>query len=139
MPPARPRMLPPTFGDPRRTGRPRPPPKGPTTDPGTFSIGLAVKDLAASKRFYEKLASFTDVRELQRRLESRDVALQQEADERTTGPAGFVDVDPDGHPVPVDRHVWAEPRAKPRLDASRRGGARGAGIEAGRPTPGGVK
>ena len=122
-------------------------------DLGAFSVSLAVKDLEASRRFYEKfgfqafagdasrnwlilkngdhviglfqgmferniltfnpgwdsnarpLPWFTDVRELQRRLKAQGVALQQEADESTTGPASFVAVDPDGNPVLVDQHV----------------------------------
>jgi len=53
----------------------------------------------------QPLASFTDVRELQRQLKAQGVALQQEADESTTGPASFVAVDPDGNPVLVDQHV----------------------------------
>ncbi len=72
---------------------------------GAFSVSLAVKDLEASRRFYEKLASFTDVRDLQRRLKAQGVQLQQEADESTTGPASFVAVDPDGNPILVDQHV----------------------------------
>jgi catechol 2,3-dioxygenase-like lactoylglutathione lyase family enzyme len=72
---------------------------------GTFSISLAVKDLAASKAFYEKLASFTDVRELQRRLKAQGVKLEQEADESTTGPASFIAMDPDGNPILIDQHV----------------------------------
>ena len=120
---------------------------------GTFSISLAVKDIEASRRFYEKfgftafagdatknwlilkngdhaiglfqgmferniltfnpgwdsnaqkLDSFTDIRDLQRRLKAQGVALQQEADESTTGPASFIAVDPDGNPVLVDQHV----------------------------------
>lgn len=120
---------------------------------GAFSVSLAVKDLAASKRFYEKfgfkafagdasqnwlilkngghviglfqgmfekniltfnpgwdgnaqkLASFTDVRELQRQLKAQGVQLVREADEHTTGPASFMAVDPDGNPVLVDQHV----------------------------------
>ena len=120
---------------------------------GTFSISLAVKDIEASRSFYEKLgftvfagdasqnwlilkngdhviglfqgmfekniltfnpgwdsnaqklARFTDVRELQRRLKAQGVALQQQADESTTGPASFVAVDPDGNPILVDQHV----------------------------------
>jgi len=120
---------------------------------GAFSISLAVKDIEASRRFYEtfgfkvfggdaaqnwlilkngdhiiglfqgmfeknmltfnpgwdsnaqKLASFTDIRELQRQLKLEGVQLQQEADERTTGPASFVAVDPDGNPILVDQHV----------------------------------
>jgi catechol 2,3-dioxygenase-like lactoylglutathione lyase family enzyme len=122
-------------------------------DLGAFSVSLAVKDLQASKAFYQTLGflpfagnesqnwlilkngthviglfqgmferniltfnpgwdsearaleSFTDVRELQRRLKARGVQLQQEADESTAGPASFVAVDPDGNPILVDQHV----------------------------------
>ena len=121
-------------------------------DLGAFSVSLAVKDLEASRSFYEKfgfkvfggdaaqnwlilkngdhilglfqgmfeknlltfnpgwdqdarnLPSFTDVRELQRRLKAQGVALVSEADETTTGPASFVAVDPDGNPILVDQH-----------------------------------
>lgn len=120
---------------------------------GAFSISLAVKDIEASRAFYEalgftafggdvtrnwlilkngdhviglfqgmfdknmltfnpgwdsnasKLEAFTDVRDLQRQLKARGVALLSEADETTTGPASFVAVDPDGNPVLVDQHV----------------------------------
>lgn len=120
---------------------------------GAFSISLAVKDLQASKAFYEKfgfrefagdaasnwlilkngdhtiglfqgmfekniltfnpgwnqdttrMADFTDVRELQRRLKAAGVTLVSEADEATSGPASFVAVDPDGNPILVDQHV----------------------------------
>lgn len=51
------------------------------------------------------LAAFTDVRELQRQLKAQGVALQQEADETTAGPASFIAVDPDGNPILVDQHV----------------------------------
>jgi catechol 2,3-dioxygenase-like lactoylglutathione lyase family enzyme len=122
-------------------------------DLGAFSVSLAVKDLAASRSFYEtlgfrafagepsqnwlilkngncviglfqgmferniltfnpgwdgdaqKLASFTDIRELQRRLKAQGVPFQQQADESTSGPASFVVVDPDGNPILVDQHV----------------------------------
>jgi lactoylglutathione lyase len=120
---------------------------------GAFSISLAVKDLAASRAFYEKLgfevfggdaasnwlilkngdhviglfqgmfernmltfnpgwdssatrlAEFTDVRELQRRLKAQGVQLAAEADDATEGPAYFMAIDPDGNPVLVDQHV----------------------------------
>ncbi len=120
---------------------------------GAFSVSLAVKDLEASRSFYEKLGfthkggdaaqgwlvlknggtviglfqgmfeknmltfnpgwdqnaqkldSFTDVRELQRRLKEQGVALQQEADESTTGPGYFMLEDPDGNPILFDQHV----------------------------------
>ena len=119
---------------------------------GVFSISLAVKDIEASKQFYQKLgfavfhgnqaqnwlimkngeaivglfqgmfekniltfnpgwdtnaqnlASFTDVRDLQRKLKAQGVVLQTEADETTTGPASFIAVDPDGNPILVDQH-----------------------------------
>jgi catechol 2,3-dioxygenase-like lactoylglutathione lyase family enzyme len=122
-------------------------------DLGAFSISLAVKNLEASRAFYEKLgfrafagdasqnwlimkngdhaiglfqgmfekniltfnpgwdsdaqklAKFTDVRELQRQLKAQGVQLAQEADESTTGPASFLAVDPDGNPILVDQHV----------------------------------
>ena len=51
------------------------------------------------------LDTFTDVRELQRKLKSQGVQLVTEADETTTGPASFVAVDPDGNPILVDQHV----------------------------------
>jgi predicted enzyme related to lactoylglutathione lyase len=120
---------------------------------GAFSISLAVKDLQASRQFYEKfgfkafagdasknwlilkngdhviglfqgmfdkniltfnpgwdsnaqkLAAFTDVRELQRQLKAQGVHLVKEADESGTGPASFVAVDPDGNQILVDQHV----------------------------------
>jgi len=46
----------------------------------------------------QKLATFTDVRELQRQLKAQGVPLVQEVDESTTGPASLVIVDPDGIP-----------------------------------------
>jgi len=120
---------------------------------GAFSISLAVKDVQASKEFYEKLGfevfhgdieqnwlimkngdhaiglfqgmfekniltfnpgwdkdaqeleSFTDVRELQRRLKEKGVALEAEADKSSTGPASFMLTDPDGNPILVDQHI----------------------------------
>ncbi len=122
-------------------------------DLGAFSVSLSVKDLEASRRFYERLGfepmggdpaqgwlilkngdhiiglfqgmfernsltfnpgwdqdasavgSFTDVRELQRRLKSQDVEFVAEVDETGSGPGSFVIVDPDGNPIIVDQHV----------------------------------
>ena len=119
---------------------------------GNFSVSLAVKDIEASRSFYEKfgfkvfmgdakqnwlimkngehviglfqgmfdkniltfnpgwdsngqnLASFTDVRELQRQLKANGVKLLTEADEKTSGPASFTAVDPDGNQILVDQH-----------------------------------
>ena len=50
------------------------------------------------------LAQFTDVRELQRRLKAKGVVLASEADEKTTGPAQFMVIDPDGNPILFDQH-----------------------------------
>lgn len=120
---------------------------------GAFSVSLTVKDIHASKSFYEKLgfsefggeidqnwlimksgdhiiglfqgmfekniltfnpgwdqdaqtlASFTDVRDLQKELKAQGIAFESEADESTSGPASFVIVDPDGNPILVDQHV----------------------------------
>lgn len=120
---------------------------------GAFSISLAVKDIEASKSFYEKLgfevmggditqnwlilkngdtviglfqgmfeknmltfnpgwdssaqklSSFTDVRELQRRLKEQGVEFVTEADESTTGPGHFIVEDPDRNPILFDQHV----------------------------------
>ena len=124
-----------------------------TMNLGAFSVSLAVKDLEASRKFYEKLGFkvfagdasqnwlilkngdhaiglfqgmfekniltfnpgwdsnaqkldvFTDVRDLQRQLKAKGVAVQTEADETSTGPASFMVVDPDGNPILVDQHV----------------------------------
>jgi lactoylglutathione lyase len=120
---------------------------------GAFSVSLSVKDLEASRDFYEKLgftsfagdpsqnwlilkngncviglfqgmfdknmltfnpgwdqaaqslSTFTDVRELQRRLKAEGVPFVSEAEESSTGPASFVVVDPDGNPILVDQHI----------------------------------
>ena len=53
----------------------------------------------------QKLPTFTDVRDLQRRLKARGVSMVTEADESTSGPASFVVVDPDGNTILVDQHV----------------------------------
>ena len=120
---------------------------------GNFSVSLAVKDIEASRNFYEKLgfkvfggdasqnwlilkngdhviglfqgmfeknimtfnpgwdsnaqplASFTDVRDIQRRLKADGIQLVSEADESTAGPASIVLVDPDGNTILLDQHV----------------------------------
>jgi len=119
---------------------------------GSFSVSLAVKDLAESKSFYEKLGfeaiggdarqnwlilrngrhviglfqgmfenniltfnpgwdqsgneldSFTDVRDLQRRLKEQGIALSSEVDESTSGPASVMISDPDGNQILIDQH-----------------------------------
>jgi lactoylglutathione lyase len=53
----------------------------------------------------QKLGAFTDVRDLQRQLKARGVELQSEAEERGSGPASFMAIDPDGNPILIDQHV----------------------------------
>jgi catechol 2,3-dioxygenase-like lactoylglutathione lyase family enzyme len=119
---------------------------------GNFSVSLAVKDLQASREFYEKLGFrviggdgrkfsilqnetstiglfqgmfdkniltfnpgwdracarlpyYDDVRDIQRTLLSRGLALATKADESTTGPASLVLFDPDGNQILIDQHV----------------------------------
>lgn len=120
---------------------------------GNFSLSLAVKDLAASQAFYEKLGfavfggdanqgwlimkspsvvlglfqdmfekntltfnpgwdadgqkleSFTDVRDIQKKLKADGMEFVTEADETTSGPANCMLLDPDGNPILIDQHV----------------------------------
>ncbi len=51
------------------------------------------------------LDAFTDVRGLQRKLKAKGLTIETEADENTTGPAGFVVIDPDGNPILIDQHL----------------------------------
>ena len=126
---------------------------------GNFSVSLAVKDIAKSRAFYEKLGfrvfggdqaknwlilqnetstiglfqgmfdknimtfnpgwdrsgkslvDFDDVRDIQKKLKNRGLALTTEADETTTGPASLMLLDPDGNPVLIDQHV-SKPQKK---------------------------
>ena len=61
----------------------------------TFNPGLTNR--------MERLESFTDVREVQRRLESEGVELIEQA-EPGTGPAHLTLVDPDGNAILIDQH-----------------------------------
>lgn len=120
---------------------------------GAFSVSLQVKDIQASKLFYEKIGfqefggdilqnwiimkndsciiglfqgmfdkniltfnpgwdgnankldSFTDVRELQKDLESKGIEIQTEVDENSSGPGSLMVFDPDGNPILLDQHV----------------------------------
>ena len=120
---------------------------------GAFSLSLAVKDIAASLKFYQNLGftkfhgeldqgwlilsdgetkiglfqgmfeknmltfnpgwssgaqpldSFTDVRDIQKKMKANGVTCVTEADETTSGPASFMILDPDGNPILIDQHV----------------------------------
>jgi len=119
---------------------------------GVFSLSLNVRDINASKQFYENLGftafagdvkknylvmknensliglfqgmfegniltfnpgwdenaknieQFNDVREIQRHLKNKGIQFVKEADEKTSGPAGFIIADPDGNTILVDQH-----------------------------------
>ncbi|MEM6722267.1 MAG: VOC family protein [Bacteroidota bacterium] len=53
----------------------------------------------------QPLESFTDIRDIQKELKSKDFAFAQEADESTTGPTSFVITDPDGNVILMDQHL----------------------------------
>jgi catechol 2,3-dioxygenase-like lactoylglutathione lyase family enzyme len=53
----------------------------------------------------QPLESYTDIRELQRRLKTQGIELLSEADESQTGPASLTLEDPDGNPILIDQHV----------------------------------
>ncbi|QHI34864.1 hypothetical protein IMCC3317_02090 [Kordia antarctica] len=53
----------------------------------------------------QPLESFTDVRDIQKKLKGENVAFSTEADETTKGPASFSITDPDGNVILIDQHV----------------------------------
>ena len=53
----------------------------------------------------QPVGSFTDVRELQRRLKDAGIDIVTEVDESGSGPGFFIVNDPDGNPIFVDQHV----------------------------------
>jgi len=97
---------------------------------GAFSNSLAVKDIHASKAFYEKLGfhvlagdleknylimkngnaligifqGMFEGNTIQKTLKSHGQTFLTEADESTTGPASFMITDPDGNMILVDQH-----------------------------------
>ncbi len=51
------------------------------------------------------LESFDDVRKIQADLKNKDLKLEKEADEKTTGAASIVLIDPDGNQILIDQHI----------------------------------
>ena len=51
------------------------------------------------------LKTFDDVRKIQTHLKSNNLKLEQEADEKSTGPASILLSDPDGNQILIDQHV----------------------------------
>jgi len=53
----------------------------------------------------QELKSFTDIRDIQKKIKAEGIAVEPEADESTSGPASFMVIDPDGNPILFDQHV----------------------------------
>jgi catechol 2,3-dioxygenase-like lactoylglutathione lyase family enzyme len=51
------------------------------------------------------LESYTDIRELQKELKSKNVEFVSETDGSASGPANFILTDPDGNTVFFDQHI----------------------------------
>lgn len=47
---------------------------------------------------------FDDIREIQKKLKSNNIKLTMEADEKSTGPASLMTIDPDGNVILIDQH-----------------------------------
>ena len=95
---------------------------GTTMKLGNFSISLAVKDIAASRAFYEKLGftmvggdqsknwvvlknEETKIGLFQGMFDKNMLTPNPAADESTSGPAFLMLTDPDGNPILIDQHV----------------------------------
>ncbi len=52
-----------------------------------------------------KIDTFDDVRKIQQHLKEKNVKFEAEADEKSTGPASFIILDPDGNTILIDQHV----------------------------------
>jgi hypothetical protein len=55
--------------------------------------------------YANKVEEFDDIREIQRQLKSKGIKMSTEADEKTSGPASFLVLDPDGNQILIDQHV----------------------------------
>ena len=53
----------------------------------------------------KELTNFNDIREIQQHLKSKGIKPITEADEKTTGPANMIVLDPDGNVILLDQHV----------------------------------
>ena len=52
-----------------------------------------------------KVENFDDVRKIQQELKRKGIKLTAEADEKSSGPASIVLMDPDGNQILMDQHV----------------------------------
>jgi len=53
----------------------------------------------------QAVQDYDDVRTIQQHLKSQGIQLETEADESTSGPAGFMVKDPDGNVILIDQHL----------------------------------
>ncbi len=51
------------------------------------------------------LEHFDDVRAIQKHLKNKNITLEREAENNTSGPASIVFIDPDGNTILIDQHV----------------------------------
>ncbi|WP_020533143.1 VOC family protein [Flexithrix dorotheae] len=53
----------------------------------------------------EALKTYDDVRTIQKELKAKNIELSKEVDEKTSGPANIILVDPDGNQILIDQHI----------------------------------
>ena len=53
----------------------------------------------------QTLESFDDVREIQNKLISEDIAIEPKIDPNSSGPASIIITDPDGNAILIDQHI----------------------------------
>lgn len=52
----------------------------------------------------KNIADFDDIREIQQQLKNKGLKIENEVDEKTTGPASIMIADPDGNLILIDQH-----------------------------------
>ena len=82
--------------------------KGPNCNIGLFQ-GMFDKNILTFNPGWDEnataLDSYTDVREIQKKLKEKGIEIENEIDEGGSGPASISIVDPDGNPILIDQHV----------------------------------
>jgi predicted lactoylglutathione lyase len=53
----------------------------------------------------QHLDSFDDVRSIQKHLKSKNIKLEKEANDTTSGPESIIFIDPDGNQILIDQHI----------------------------------
>ncbi|MDH3648804.1 MAG: VOC family protein [Saprospiraceae bacterium] len=82
--------------------------KGPNCNIGLFQ-GMFDKNIMTFNPGWDEnaksLESFTDLREIQKKLKEKGIKIEEEIDETGSGPGSFIIIDPDGNPILIDQHV----------------------------------